>query len=103
MRFVELVVVLQHVFQQRRRIEAVGAAGGADAAVDAVVDLLHLGIPFIGHVRLPRGAAEKHIHPRGIVDFDPDSAGQAVTAAAAEGAGEFLAFLRDEGRGLIIH
>lgn len=103
MRFVELSVVLEHVLQEIRRVELVGAFAGAAAAADAVVDLLHLGLPLRRHVRLPRRAAQEHVHARALADLDAHRARHAVAAAAAERAGELFSLLLDESVELRVH
>ena len=97
MRFIEFIIILQHVFEKIWSIQLIGAFGSTGTAADAVFDLMHLIIPFICHILLPGGTAKKHVHPGAVAYFNSYGTGHAVAAAAAEAAGEFAALLPDEG------
>ena len=49
---IELVVILEHNLKERRGIQPVGTAALARIAVQAVFDLVHLLVPFVGHLGL---------------------------------------------------
>ena len=84
-------------------LQAVGAALCARAAVDAILDLRHIGLPLRPDQVLPRGAGEQLCDAVGVVDGDAGGAGQAVAAAAAERAGQLAAVLLDAREDVAVH
>ena len=81
---VKRVVIRQHLLQQCGDVQLIGAAALADIAVDAVFDLVHLGVPLAAHVGLVGRAAQQSAHSGRLGNVDAHGAGQAVSAAAAE-------------------
>ena len=95
--FIEFSVILQHVFEKIGGVQLIGAAGGAAAAANAVVNLLHFFSPLVSHVLLPGRTAQQLRQTGDGIDLDAFPAGHTIAAATAEISGKlfpvFLNFL----------
>ena len=79
-----LLVIFVILRKQCRCVQSVRTFALAFIAVQAVFDLVHLLLPFLGEPRRCRGAAQHERHARTLVDLDARGARHAVAAAAAE-------------------
>ena len=79
--FLEHLVVL---FQERRRVKAVGALAAALVAVLALLDEFHLLGPFLGEVDTIWCTLQEEAHTSAVIDLDARRARHAITAATAE-------------------
>ena len=82
---------------------ALHGENGENGKIQAVFDLVHLGLPFRRHIRLPRRAAQEHVHPCTVADLNPHGTWHAIPAAAAEAAGEFFPLSGDKGLQFLVH
>ena len=90
----EVVVV---ALEEVGGVEVVGAFVAALSAAEALLDLLHLFVEFVGEIDAVGGAAEEEVHAVAALDFDAGGAGLAVAAATAEVAAELLTVFLDAG------
>ena len=90
----EVVVV---ALEEVGGVEVVGAFVTALSTTEALLDLLHLLVEFVGEVDAVGGAAEEEVHAVAALDLDACGAGLAVAAATAEVAAEFLTVFLNAG------
>ena len=74
---------------------------GENGKVQAVFDLVHLLLPFLGEPRLRRRAAQHQRHTRALVDLNARGARHTVAAAAAELAAKLPAVALDRCAALV--
>ena len=78
------LVILQILPQKGRGIQPVGALFDAGTAVEAILDLGHVGLPGFGEP-VGGGSPAKHQgHSGTVVDLNPHGAGHAIPTAPAE-------------------
>ena len=79
------ILIIGPVFPQKLGdVQLVGTPGHTGAAVHALVDFGHFGLPMGGEPVVRGGAADHLGHPGALVDNDAHGAGGAVAAAPAE-------------------
>ena len=86
-----LVEVLEVALQQGRNVKVVGTAFFAEAALHAVVHLLHLLVKFVGEVDAIGSTTEEKVHPVAALYLDAHGARLAVAAPTAKVATQLLA------------
>lgn len=99
----QLLSVIRQIFlQQGGCIQAVRTFAFALAAVETFCDQLHSLLMRFIHIDVGRRTADQEGHAGTVVDFDTHRTWHAVTAAAAEAAGQLAALLFDEGSHFIV-